>query len=366
MAWETQEGINLYVHIPFCASECDYCNIPHIVEYSSEVEKYVPKVARQIRKTPSDLITSVYIGGGTPTLLAPADLSVIMHAIGELTLSDDVTLTIETSPQAATNEKIRILDDLGFNSISLGVQTLEEDVLHHMGRKGSASQSMRAFDNLRRFEHVNVDLIYGLLGQSSESFMRDVEAFCPDADSVTLNRWKTNFPKGQSLLQRLGGVPIPTLEECSRMYADAVDLLVSSDYDPYLLETYSRGNPGPYQRDFFALRDNIFGVGAGATSLLDQSLSTNIQSAVSFDPDNPEIVSLPLVQCQEPFFRLGMLRDGMINKRRLQEFEEDPSVLRVISSLLENGALVERGDTLVINPEDSSAGLQLFYQEVAS
>ncbi|MAF34365.1 hypothetical protein CMO91_00800 [Candidatus Woesearchaeota archaeon] len=364
MDWETQQGINVYVHLPFCARVCDYCNIPNIVEYSPEVDGYVDKLVRQIRQTPLESVGAVYIGGGTPTLLTPRNLSKIMGAIRNLTLSDRATITIETSPEAATNEKVRVLQDLGFNSISVGVQTLEEDILHHMGRTGNPSRSLEAFDAVSRFEHVNVDLIYGLPGQSCESFMHDVATFCPQADSITLNRWKTNFPKGRSLLERLQNVSIPTLEDCSEMYRDAVALLNDAGYKPYLLETFSRGNPGPYQRDFFALRDNVVGVGAGATSIRAQTLSTNVQLAETFDPDMPEIVSVPLQCCQEPYFRLGILRDGRICMKKLKEFEEDCGVTLAKASLLRSGALVEREGSLIINPEDSSIGLQLFYKEV--
>ena len=162
----------LYVHIPFCRSKCPYCGF-----YSIASTSLVPRWIGSLQKEMDHYgyrfaaFDSLYLGGGTPTCLATRDLERVMAGILEkFVFSTDVEMTLEANPQDLTLEKIRLLRDLGFNRISVGVQSFNDRVLSFLGRGHSAKTAERALTELRScgFENIGVDLIYGFEGLSLE------------------------------------------------------------------------------------------------------------------------------------------------------------------------------------------------------
>lgn len=168
----------LYVHVPFCASKCPYCDF-----FSVPDPSLIPEWLRAVEREASlyedrfSLFDSLYLGGGTPSLMGEPELSTLMKALFHcFGFSPDSELTIECNPDDITDTKAALFRDLGFNRISLGVQSFDDGELRFLERRHDSVQAERAFSRLRRFgfENIGIDLMYGLPGQTDRNWFKSL------------------------------------------------------------------------------------------------------------------------------------------------------------------------------------------------
>jgi oxygen-independent coproporphyrinogen-3 oxidase len=176
----------LYVHVPFCRTKCPYCDF-YSVPSLSLVPAWLDAIQREvlIYRDRFGSFDTLYLGGGTPTILGPRELARLMGVLfRDLSFSRDPEITIEANPDDITKEKTALLRDLGFNRISLGVQSLNEKELHFLQRRHSAKQAEEAIERIRASGYTNlgIDLMYGLPGQGESVWMatlRRIVAYNP-------------------------------------------------------------------------------------------------------------------------------------------------------------------------------------------
>lgn len=219
----------LYIHVPFCRRKCHYCAF-----FSVPSPVLIPRWVDAVRKEASTYqgrfghFDTVYLGGGTPSLLDPEWLTrLITHIRLSFDIAADGEFTIEANPSDLTDEKANVLRDLGFNRVSLGVQSFDDRILSFLGRRQTASENETALANLRKagFENISMDLIYGIEGQS----LRDWKE--------TLNRAAAFSPEHLSCYQ-LGiekKTPFWRLKEQGKLHAlredeEAAFFFETSDY----------------------------------------------------------------------------------------------------------------------------------------
>lgn len=185
----------LYVQIPFCASICGYCcwmrkyASNEVVAVSKYREPYLAALKREIRaksrlsyEFPNHInFKVIHFGGGTPSLLQPKEIASILNTIlfsYGVALDDIPTIGIEIRPGNFSLDDLRFLKGIGFNRVSLGVQSFDQSVLDGMGRKGTVKQIYRSYDLIRNsgFQDVNIDLLYGFPFQTFDQWKRDVDA----------------------------------------------------------------------------------------------------------------------------------------------------------------------------------------------
>lgn len=190
-------GFGVYVHVPFCNYGCTFCFYAKKVGAGREVmSRYVAAVRRELEKIERGTqLTQLYVGGGTPTAL-PADLldGVLDAVLGRMVQTPGIVHTVECSPESITADHLAVLRDRGVGRVSVGVQSLNGAVLERIARAHSASQAFAACDLLVASDRiVNVDLIYGLPGQTQESFREDLAALASrGVDSFTLYNLRLN------------------------------------------------------------------------------------------------------------------------------------------------------------------------------
>jgi len=165
----------LYVHVPFCRTKCPYCDF-YSVPSLSQVPAWLDALQREvlIYRDRFESFDSLYLGGGTPTLLSPKELTLLMEVlIQDLSFSQDPEITIEANPDDITKEKAALLQGLGFNRISLGVQSLNEKELQFLQRRHSAKQAEEAIELIQAsgYTNLSIDLMYGLPGQDESVWM---------------------------------------------------------------------------------------------------------------------------------------------------------------------------------------------------
>lgn len=182
-------GFGVYVHVPFCASRCGYCDFNTYTAaelgggasreaYADTVLAELALAARVLGDNPPPRVDTVFVGGGTPTLLPADDLARILDGIDRTWgLAADVEVTTEANPESVTPESLRRLRAAGYTRISLGMQSASPGVLAILDRKHSAGRATAAALEARDagFEHVNLDLIYGTPGERAEDFAATLE-----------------------------------------------------------------------------------------------------------------------------------------------------------------------------------------------
>lgn len=233
--WAKADRMSLYVHVPFCAVRCKFCEYV-VLDHSDETieDHYVDLLMKEIAlysKIVKDKpIVGYDLGGGTPTKLSVKNLQKITDKLNEtFNIQDDVIYSIETTPIIAAKEpeKIDAVYKMGYKRISMGVQTVSENLLNQLGREGSTHIYEQAVANIRQsgFEMFNIDLMYGFLHQSDDDFEHTLKyAIGLKPEYITLYR---NRYKGTKLESEAGGV---SLYKAITQYRLAYQLLTENGY----------------------------------------------------------------------------------------------------------------------------------------
>src|SRR5437016_5235983 len=164
-----QPVTSLYVHVPFCAHKCEYCAFYSETPAGDTVDRYVMAVVREMELAAHDVRPrTVFFGGGTPSLLSLRQWDKVLKAMERLNLLGAAEWTVECNPATVSLDKGRMLRAAGVNRISMGVQSLNEDLLDRLGRVHSRDMVFRSFDNLRQagFDNINLDLMFAIPGQT--------------------------------------------------------------------------------------------------------------------------------------------------------------------------------------------------------
>ena len=196
---------SLYVHVPFCARKCSYCAFYSEAAAAGLMDRYVRALVWELERVAADLRPrTIFFGGGTPTLLTLRHWEEIFRALERLGLLGAEEFTVEANPATLSMEKARLLRAGGVTRISLGVQTLDPVLLDQLGRIHTPEQVYRSYEVLRRvgFESVNLDLMFGIPGQSLASWkatLREVLAM----DSEHLSCYEVIYEEDTPLFAQL-------------------------------------------------------------------------------------------------------------------------------------------------------------------
>ena len=231
---DKEEELCLYVHIPFCKTRCKFCEYvvldnPEDDDSDNYVEHLLKEIELYREIIKEKPIAGYDIGGGTPAYLSCESLMKITDAIKRFNLTEGMYLSIETTPTIAANDfkKIEIIRELGYNRISMGFQTVSEDLLESLGREGSKFIYEKAVGNIRKagFDRLNIDLMYGFLNQKDQDFANTIKyTIALNPEFITLYR---NRYKGTKLETESQGV---TLYKVNQQYDIAYKLLKESGY----------------------------------------------------------------------------------------------------------------------------------------
>lgn len=274
----------VYVHLPFCKQKCKYCDFNSYAGLSSLYGAYVDALISEISARASGLskknVGSVYIGGGTPTLLDPSYIDRILSAVEKhFVLADGAEISIEANPETISASKLASIKNTGVNRISIGFQSLDEGLLGLLGRKHSAEQAVDAFKVARSagFENISVDLIFGIPGQSLAGWAMTLEqAVALDPEHISC--YGLAVEPNTALEREIALGKLQALDEDLQadMFAYTMESLEESGYEHYEISNYAR--PGRQCRHNLVYWDNsdYIGFGAGAHSKIGNKRFYNV------------------------------------------------------------------------------------------
>lgn len=171
----------LYVHLPFCTRKCSYCNFYSISSLSLK-KTFINALLAEIENTtnylPQRHLTTLYFGGGTPSLFTVSELDTIMNQIAKFySFAKEIELTVEANPEQLTLDYLKELKKMGINRLSIGVQSFNEAILHFLQRQHSAESAQKAIKNAisANFENISIDLMYGIAERDKEMWLNDLK-----------------------------------------------------------------------------------------------------------------------------------------------------------------------------------------------
>lgn len=271
---------SIYVHIPFCASICFYCDFCRIVYNESIKEKWLKKLLEEIENKDISSIDTLYFGGGTPSILSTDDFENIASCFISH-FNDGYEWTVECNPDSVTEQKVKLYKKLGVNRISLGVQTFNDSLLQTIGRKHTSSDVYRSIELFRKYgiDNISIDLIFGLPGQTIEDVRKDMDVFL----SLGLNHLSIYSLQIEenSVFGKKG------IESCDEdleadMYELIQNMCLENGYEHYEISSYAK--EGKYSRHNLSYWEDLdfIGIGCGASGRENGIRYSNTNSITSY------------------------------------------------------------------------------------
>jgi oxygen-independent coproporphyrinogen-3 oxidase len=230
--------LGLYLHIPFCTAICHYCNFNRGLFEAELKRAYVDALEQEIqRAADGDLADTIYFGGGTPSLLEPAEVGRLIAACAEaFSLAPGTEITLETNPETVDHARLDAFRDAGVNRISFGVQSFRDGELKKLGRIHDAARARGALADARRagFDNLSLDLMMWLPGQTVgdwQANVRDLIALGPEHASLYLLELYPNAPLKEDMA-RAGWSQAPD-DDAAEMYESAMAALEAAGYQQY-------------------------------------------------------------------------------------------------------------------------------------
>lgn len=276
--------IGIYIHIPFCIRKCHYCSFNSVEYKQDSIEPYINALLKEIENRSSDVkqyqAKSIYIGGGTPTILKGSYLKMILDCCRRhFNMQDNIEITLEANPKTVDKNKLIELKSAGFNRISIGIQSFNNDELKILGRQHNSDDAISAFNAARDadFNNIGIDLIYGIPYQKMEDWEDTlVKAIKLDPEHISI--YSLSIEKGTLFDKYVTEDKIFLLsdDEAADMYNTAYSRLKEAGFIPYEISNFSK--PGYFSRHNHIYWHNgeYIGFGAGAYSYLNKKRSWNI------------------------------------------------------------------------------------------
>ncbi len=243
--------LGLYVHVPFCASICNYCNFNRGLLDEALARAYVGALESDIARSAGPLaVDAIYFGGGTPSLLPPGEVRRVLDACRDaFDVAPDAEITLEANPETVDARSLVALREAGITRLSLGVQSFRDEELSRLGRRHDAGRARRAAGEARRagFENLSLDLMMWLPGQTRAQWRFSVERLIevsPDHASLYLLEVYPNAPLREDMA-RAGWSQAPD-DDAAEMYLEAMDRLEQAGYRQYEISNVAK--PGRRSR----------------------------------------------------------------------------------------------------------------------
>ncbi len=238
--------IGLYLHIPFCAAICNYCNFNRGLHDDGLRRRYVEALVADIRRSaaPGVQADTIFFGGGTPSLLAPGEVAAIISACrSSFAVVADAEITLEANPESSTAESLAGFRAAGVNRLSFGVQSFKDEELERLGRLHS-SNTARAAVSLARaegFDNLSLDLMMWLPGQQPADWLASIDALVdvgPEHASLYLLEIYPNAPLKDEMAR--GGWSVAPDDDAAEMYLDGLGRLDRAGYEQYEISNVAR------------------------------------------------------------------------------------------------------------------------------
>lgn len=276
-----KKELELYLHIPFCVSKCKYCDFLSAPSGEEQRQIYVERLCRRIRYW-SDVIhnygyeiVSIFVGGGTPSILTEAQITQVFEAVHEsFPIREDAEITLEMNPGTDVKDKLPVYRELGINRLSMGLQSADNEELKCLGRIHTYEDFRQVYQWAREagFTNINVDLMSAIPGQTLESY-EDTLRKVADLEPEHISAYSLIIEEGTPFYERYGegrhAEELPDEDIERQMYVRTGEILEDYGYHRYEISNYAKDGYECRHNLGYWDRKEYLGIGAGASSLMD-------------------------------------------------------------------------------------------------
>lgn len=354
--------LGLYLHLPFCISKCPYCDFnSYQLKEDNQISSYISALYQEIttysKKLKKSNIKTIYLGGGTPTILSGVQIyDILEFCKSKFTIDKDAEITIEANPGTLDGEKIKLLIESGINRLSLGAQSFNNLFLKKLGRIHNTQDIIDSYYLAREkgFSNINIDIMFALPEQTTEDLQITLKkAISLKPDHLSL--YNLTIKPGTEYYKKYkkGKLKLPTEDEEFDMYNWAIKFLEESGFEHYEIANFAR----PYKRSMHNLiywqNKPYLGIGAGAYSFIKGYRYMNYESPARYvkemmsgklPVDNGEKLSLRKRMIETIILGLRT-KDGVGYKKFKTRFGVNLNDIffKQVNKLV-NLALLEKGD----------------------
>lgn len=328
-------GFGVYVHWPFCASKCPYCDFnSHVRHEPPDQARFVAAFAREIATTAAEVpgrrISSIFLGGGTPSLMKPATVEAILDEVARAwSLSPDCEVTLEANPTSVESERFRGFRAAGVNRVSLGVQALNDKDLQALGRRHTAKEALDAVEVAQKsFDRYSFDLIYARPNQAPSAWAGELkEALGHAAEHLSLYQLTIEPGTAYEALHRAGKLTIPDQDEARALWDVTQEICEAAGLPAYEISNHARPGAECRHNLVYWRSGDFAGFGPGAHGRLTMA-EGRIATATEKHPET----WLAMVEAQG---------SGVVSRERLIA-EENADEYLVMGLRLSEGIDIER------------------------
>lgn len=360
-----RKPLSLYIHIPFCNSRCAYCNFVSKVGNLSEKSRYTANLLEEIRMRAKDFnpryeVSTIYIGGGTPSCMEDGTIARILNEIySKMTVRNQAEITLEVNPESVTQQKVLEYARAGVNRISIGLQCIQPSLLALMGRIHTLKDYERAVSDFRRvgITNISTDLILGYPNQKL-SDVKNSLAKLIELDIPHISVYMLSVEEGTKLAQQIENkqLVLPTEKNTILMYQSAVKQLAEAGYVRYEVSNFAKIGYRSKHNQVYWDRGEYLGLGASAHSFVDGVRFANFDSIFEYN-DRIEHLKFPVestdkISVEEAKEEVVMLslrtKEGLNLDAYKKQFGEDFAATKKdkIADLIKLGLLALDGSTL--------------------
>jgi putative oxygen-independent coproporphyrinogen III oxidase len=296
----------VYVHIPFCTNKCHYCDFNSYVLKGQPVMDYLDALEREMERTvravPPGEIETIFVGGGTPTVLLPDQMESFLRRVKSYfpQWSGDLEFSMEANPGTTDLEKLQAMKEGGVNRISFGVQSFDNKLLEEIGRIHSTDDVYRSLENAAKigFTNMSIDLMFGLPKQTAEVMRSTLkEALAFDLKHYSIYSLKVEENTLFHALYERGQLPLPEEEEEQKMFQLIMETLREAGYEQYEISNFAKPGYESRHNSMYWRNQSYYGIGAGAHGYTYGRRHVNIKGVQPYIDATKE--RLPQLECNE-------------------------------------------------------------------
>ncbi|MCM3784506.1 radical SAM family heme chaperone HemW [Neobacillus mesonae] len=374
----------VYLHIPFCTNKCFYCDFNSYVLKDQPVMKYLEALEREmeytVTKTPPGEIKTIFVGGGTPTVLKPDEMAYFLKSVRTYfpNWAEDIEFSMEANPGTTDLEKLSVMKEGGVNRVSFGVQAFQNELLTGIGRIHNTDDVYRSLENARKagLTNLSIDLMFGLPNQTvemlSESVTKALELGLPHYSIYGLKveentLFHTLFQKNQ--------LPLPDEEHELKMYLHLMERMKEAGYDQYEISNFAK--PGMQSRHNMTYwrNEDYYGLGAGAHGYVGRERHMNVRGVNPYieatEQGLPRLdtLSVSKEEAMEDFMMVGLrMLEGVSSASFEEQFGEkiEDIFSKPLHKMLHAGLLDATGEGYRLSSQGVLYGNEVFAEFIGT
>ncbi|KAI7256759.1 hypothetical protein KC345_g10930 [Hortaea werneckii] len=374
----------VYIHIPFCTNKCFYCDFNSYVLKDQPVMDYLNALDREmeltVKNTPPGVIKTIFVGGGTPTVLKPDEMAYFLQSVRRHFphWDENIEFSMEANPGTTDIDKLRVMKEGGVNRVSFGVQAFQNELLSGIGRIHNVDDVYRSLENAKAvgLDNLSVDLMFGLPNQTVDMLRESItKALALDLPHYSIYSLKVEENTLFHTLFNKNKLPLPSEEDELEMYLLLMSTMEAAGYTQYEISNFAKPGLESRHNITYWRNEDYYGLGAGAHGYVGRQRHMNIKGVNPYIEASrsglPRLDSFPISEqeAMEDFMMVGLrMREGVSGVAFRAQFGKSLEDVFAASlhKMLEAGLLEQAGDTYRLSKQGILFGNDVFGEFVGA